>query len=249
MSSDISTPPAAESGQDDFDLQVTGIAALGEPVRRSLYRFVVAQPEPVSREQAAEGARVAHHVAKFHLDKLVADGLLEVEYRRPPGRGGPGAGRPTKFYRRSSRQLTVSLPARHYELAGRLLAGAVTDAQIDGISVSEALSKAAQQTGVTLGHQAHTRLGSRPTPQTLLDATTDVLRSCGYEPHVGPDGITLANCPFHALAQDYTDLVCGMNLDLITGLVEGLESADLEPRLAPAEGRCCVRLDRAASRG
>ena len=50
---------------EDFDAQVERVAALGEPVRRSLYRFVVAQPDPVSREQAAAGVGVAHHVAKF----------------------------------------------------------------------------------------------------------------------------------------------------------------------------------------
>ena len=245
MSSDIPTgPAAAPPGQDDFDLQVTGIAALGEPVRRSLYRFVVAQPEPVSRDQAAEGVGVAHHVAKFHLDKLVDDDLLDVDYRRPPGRGGPGAGRPTKFYRRSSRQLTVSLPERHYELAGRLLAAAVTGAQADGLPLSDALSETARETGRALGHQARARLGSRPTRRAVLGAAAEALRTCGYEPRVAPDGVTLANCPFHALAQDYTELVCGMNLDLVTGLVEGLGSADLEPRLAPAEGHCCVRLDR-----
>ena len=72
---------------EDFDAQVARVAALGEPVRRSLYRFVVAQPDAVSREQAAAGVGVAHHVAKFHLDRLESDGLLEVEYRRPPGRG------------------------------------------------------------------------------------------------------------------------------------------------------------------
>jgi hypothetical protein len=38
---------------DGFDAQMAGVAALGEPVRRALYRYVVAQPDPVSRDQAA----------------------------------------------------------------------------------------------------------------------------------------------------------------------------------------------------
>ncbi len=94
----------------EFDFQVRSIAALGEPIRRMLYRYVITQPEPVNRDQAATGTGVARHVAKFHLDKLAEDGLLDVEHARPPGRGGPGAGRPAKLYRRSRRQLTVSLP-------------------------------------------------------------------------------------------------------------------------------------------
>src|SRR6266542_2337928 len=85
-------PGAPLVSDDDFDAQVAGVAALDEPVRRALYRYVVAQPGPVSRDQAAEGTGVPRHVAKFHLDKLAEGGLLEVEFRRPAGRGGPGAG-------------------------------------------------------------------------------------------------------------------------------------------------------------
>jgi predicted ArsR family transcriptional regulator len=218
---------------DDFDVRVNGIAALGEPVRRSLYRYVVAQSGPVSRDQAAAGAGVARHTAKFHLDKLVEDGLLEVEFSRPPGRRGPGAGRPTKFYRRAAREVAVSLPERHYELAGRLLARAITDAERDDLSVSDSLRDAARDVGRGLGHQARKLAG--------------VLTRCGYEPRTDADGVTLANCPFHALAQEYTELVCGMNLELMNGLVEGLERAPFEACLDPAPGRCCVRLKKATA--
>src|SRR3954447_11249276 len=121
-SDDPTTSPSP--AHHDFDAQVIGIAALAEPIRRALYRFVVAQPGPVNRDEAAAGSGVARHVAKFHLDKLVEDGLLEVTYARPAGRGGPGAGRPAKLYRRSPLELAVSLPPREYELAGRLLARA-----------------------------------------------------------------------------------------------------------------------------
>src|SRR5437763_14146356 len=86
----------------DLDSRLDRLAGLGEPVRRALYRFVVAQGAPVSREQAAAGLDVAHHVAKFNLDRLVEDGLLEAEYRRPEGRRGPGAGRPATLYRRAA---------------------------------------------------------------------------------------------------------------------------------------------------
>jgi predicted ArsR family transcriptional regulator len=226
-----------------FDARVTGIAALGEPVRRDLYRYVVAQPGPVSRDQAAAGAGVARHVAKFHLDKLVDDGLLVAEFARPPGRRGPGAGRPAKLYRRSPHEVAVSLPERHYELAGRLLAHAVTDAERDGVPVGDALRRAARESGHALGVHARERAGKGPTADALVDAATDVLVECGYEPRADDRGLTLVNCPFHALAQEYTDLVCGMNLELMHGLADGLESAPITPCLDPAPGRCCVRLE------
>jgi predicted ArsR family transcriptional regulator len=228
----------------DFDTRVSGIAALGEPVRRSLYVYVVAQQDPVSRDQAAHGVGVARHVAKFHLDKLVDDGLLEVDYRRPAGRSGPGAGRPTKFYRRSLREVAVSLPDRHYELAGRLLARAIVDAESDGVPVRESLRCAAREVGRELGRRAREHAGPRASRAALGLATTEVLRDCGFEPRDDATGVTLVNCPFHALAQDYTELVCGMNLELVGGLVDGLESSTLEAQLDPGPDRCCVRLNR-----
>jgi predicted ArsR family transcriptional regulator len=225
---------------DDVDSQIEGIAALGEPVRRALYRYVAAQRGPVSRADAADGVGVPLHVAKFHLDRLEEDGLLDVEFSRPPGRTGPGAGRPTKRYRRSSRELSVSLPERRYDLAGRLMATAITTAQHDGIPVADALRDAASALGRSLGEEARRRAGTGTGEQELLTTAREVLAEYGYEPQSEGGEMTLANCPFDALSRDYTELVCGMNLDLLRGLVAGLGASGLKARLDPGPGRCCV---------
>src|ERR687895_2370041 len=132
---------------DDFASQVSGVGALAEPARRALYLYVAAQPVPMSRDQAAEGAGLPRHTAKFHLDKLVEEGLLDTEFRRLSGRRGPGAGRPTKLYRRSARQVAVTLPQRHYDMAGRILAGAVEAAAREGVPVLDAVHRAAAECG------------------------------------------------------------------------------------------------------
>jgi predicted ArsR family transcriptional regulator len=75
----------------DLDRDVAGISSLADPVRRQLYRFVCSLAEPVSRDQAAEAVAVARHRAKFHLDRLEAEGLLQSDYVRRTGRIGPGA--------------------------------------------------------------------------------------------------------------------------------------------------------------
>lgn len=226
----------------DFDAHLAGVAALAEPVRRALYRFVVGQSDPVSREQAASGTGVARHVAKFHLDKLVDDGLLDFEYRRPPERRGPGAGRPAKVYRRSERDVSVSLPERRYEFMAQLLARAITDAERDGLPISRALQRVARKEGIALGEAARGRAESDLCPSPLRDVAIRVLEESGFEPRRDPSGVTLTNCPFRSLARDYTALTCGMNLDLMKGFLTGLQGAELVARLEPTPGQCCVRL-------
>src|SRR5215204_7026372 len=100
---------------DDRSAQVSAVAALSEPTRRRLYDHVAGQPHPVSRDEAAAAVAVPRATAAFHLDRLVDDGLLEVHFERRSGRTGPGAGRPSKLYRRSDSAVEVSFPERHYD--------------------------------------------------------------------------------------------------------------------------------------
>ena len=226
------------------------VAALDQPVRADLYALLVDRDDWVGRDEAADAIDVPRSVAAFHLDKLAEAGLVEVRFERPPGRGGPGAGRPAKRYRRAERDVVVSLPDRRYDLAGSLLADAVADAAASGRPVEAALSATALATGREIGEAiaaevsdlSGTRRGRRSATRTRADAVR-ALERLGYEPHERGGEIVLANCPFHALADRHRSLVCGMNLDLITGISEGL-GADrrLQPRLDPQEGFCCVRL-------
>ena len=213
---------------EDFAGQVTAVGALADPARRALYRFVVAADGPVGRDEAAAGVGLPRHTVKFHLDRLVDDGLLETEYRRLSGRRGPGAGRPAKLYRRAARQFDVTLPERHYGLAGRILAGAVESAAASGTPVLAAVDEAAADEGRRLA-----------TPGRPL---TDVLAGLGYEPRATGDGVVLANCPFHDLAATHTALVCGMNLGLLGALLDERAETGVRASLDPAPGRCCVVL-------
>jgi predicted ArsR family transcriptional regulator len=232
--------PASQAGLDVDD--IAGIASLAEPTRRALYLYVRAHVSAVSRDEAAAGVGVPRHAAKFHLDKLVDDGLLETEYRRLTGRRGPGAGRPAKLYRRASRELAVMLPDRRYQLAGQLMAQAITDAAAEGPPVAQALRGAGRDRGRMLGDEVRRRAGSRRSHVALLTAVREVLDEEGYETRAEPAGLTMANCPFRALSRDYTSVVCDMNLAIMDGMLDRLGPTQLTALLDPAEGRCCVRL-------
>ena len=223
---------------EEFAAAVNGVGALAEPVRRRLYLYVASQPEPVSREQAAEGCGVAVHSAKFHLDRLVDEGLLEAEFRRLSGRSGPGAGRPSKLYRRSEREVSVVLPERRYDLAGDLLAAAYDEGDRTGAPQPEVLDRVATSYGRDLA------VRDDPAAGTELERAGHVLARHGYEPHVRDREVCLANCPFDRLARKHTALVCGMNLALVSGMLDGMGCRSVEAVLQPDPELCCVRARR-----
>jgi predicted ArsR family transcriptional regulator len=227
--------------------RLAALAALAEPLRRSLYLHVAASSDAVSREDAAEAVGISRSVAAFHLDKLAELGVLEVEFRRPPGRGGPGAGRPAKLYRRADDELGFTVPERHYDLAASILAQAVADAQEQSIPVDEALGTAARARGRAMATPPGAGASARPPSKAQAQAraharVAEVLAAHGYEPCREGDRITLENCPFHALAEQHRALVCGMNLGVIEGILEGAGAEDVEASLEPETGRCCVTM-------
>ncbi len=204
------------------------LAALGEPTRRALYGFVVAQDRPVSRDEAADATGTKRATATFHLERLVDDGLLEVRFARLSGRTGPGAGRTAKLYARAARQFAISLPPRRYEIAGEVLASALELLQCQTAPADEAVAKAASQAGRRLAAGGV--------------ELAELLGNAGYEPRQGPGGcVHLANCPFHELVARHPGLVCTMNLHLLRGLLGEL-GGGAQARLDPAEGRCCVTI-------
>ena len=212
---------------------LASLSSLDDPVRRRLYEVVTRQSGPVSRDEAASAAGIGRALAVYHLDKLVESGLLTASYQRPPGRSGPGAGRPAKLYARSDREFAVTVPPREYELAARLLVQAVEADPSDRSRT--ALAEAARRLG--------TELGSAFRPAEAGRDVEGVLAQQGYEPSRGGDGvIRLRNCPFHQLAEQHKDVVCGMNLALVEGLVAGLGAGGWHPALDPAPGRCCVTI-------
>src|SRR5262245_23263662 len=140
--------------REDRNTVVAGIATLDQPLRRDLYDLLVERDDWVGRDEAAGALGIARSVAAFHLDKLAESGLVETRAERPPGRSGPGAGRPAKQSRRSDREVAVSLPDRSYGLAGQLLADAVADAEATGQPVDVTLRDAARSAGRAMGEEA-----------------------------------------------------------------------------------------------
>lgn len=231
----------------DLERRIAGVAALDQPLRRDLYRLLAATDGWTTRDEAATALGVARSVAAFHLDKLADAGVVEVRFERTSGRRGPGAGRPSKLYRPSHDEVAASIPDRHYDLAGSLLATAVAESTRTGAPVADCLRVAAHAAGQQLGAEAAEAVRAPRRSADRRQAVIDLLARHGYEPELARGkAIALANCPFHRLAEEHRQLVCGMNLDFLSGLLDGIGPTDrLTARLEPSPGYCCVRISAA----
>lgn len=226
-----------------LDRAPEAVALLADELRRRLYRFVRAAGGPVTREEAAADAGISRKLAAFHLDRMVEAGLLTATYARPAGRGGPGAGRSAKHYVPSDLQLEISLPERHYDLAGSLLVDAIMQAN-DGETAEEASLRVARERGRNLGRLVRDTRGLPPRGGDRdLAVAESVLAEEGYEPYrASPEVVALRNCPFHSLATQSPELICSMNRSFLDGLVRGLGNRSAQAVLECTPGDCCVTL-------
>ena len=243
MSSSANQSPTDPSPRE---AAVAAIALLDEPNRRRLYEYVTSRPEAVGRDEAAAALGLGRELAAFHLDRLARAGLLDTEYRRIGGRRGPGAGRPSKLYRRSERELSVSVPGRDYKGAAEVFAEALERLAAEGARQAEreqqVIQDIAHDRGREAGLEARRAAGPRPGKRRLRARLTETLAESSYQPIVDADthAIRLQNCPYHALSATHRDLTCGMNLAWGEGILEGLGESGLEAELRPEPGYCCV---------
>ena len=216
------------------------VAALAEPVRRSLYAYVRRAGRGVTRDEAAAHAGISRNLAAFHLDKLVAAGLLDAGMGDDAGRR---IGRPPKIYRLSELELHVSIPARRYELAAELLLQAIVAGERDDTPPADALMSEARHRGQDFGSMARRRLRRGPVGrERALSLAEDVASEYGFEP-VRADRhlVRLRNCPYQRLAKHSRELICAMNGEFFSGVAEGI-GGRVQVNVTPWEGHCCVEL-------
>jgi predicted ArsR family transcriptional regulator len=216
---------------------LVAVALLAEPVRQRLYEYVRKRNEPVGREDAARHTGIAVKLAAFHLDRMAAAGLLDVDYRRLSGRVGPGAGRPAKVYTVSPRTFSVRIPQTRYALAASMMATALSG-EYSGTDGATSLQEVATTVGERLGAEIRSR-----TKGARREAVQYKLEQLGFEPQSQESGdLSLRNCIFSELSRSHRDLVCGMNAAFVCGLLGGARLRSLHVERQPAAPSCCVRI-------
>ena len=223
------------------DPAIRAIAALDDGLRRGMYEFIRAARHPVTRDEAAAAVGISRRLAAFHLDKLVDAGLLVAGFAAAGG--VRKVGRTPKAYQPADREFRVSIPQRQHDLlAGILLDAVLTEGRRE--DARQAAARVAGEHGVTLGAAERARIRpGRLGAERALTTAQCVLTRHGFEPtRESPTSLRLRNCPFHPLAAKAPELVCGMNLAFLTGLLTGLKVGSVRAVLTPRPGECCVEL-------
>ncbi len=237
-------PASAPAVGADADRALASVCALGDESRRRMFAFVRNARRPVTRDEAAASMGVSRKLAAFHLDKLVAAGLLRAGYASVDERRR--VGRRPKVYQVAETQIRVSIPERSHALLAELLIEGVLAAD-----ESSASGRAAQQATIDAARAHGRRLGAaereRDRPGRLgaergLTHAARTLDQLGFEPAREDGALLLRNCPFHPLTAKAPRLVCGVAHALVAGYLDGLAATSLRAQISPTPGHCCVRL-------
>ncbi len=225
-------------------------ALMASPVRRSLVAALEAAGRPAEGAPGMTAAELAPHVGlhvttvRFHLDQLVAAGVLTARFVRQDG-----AGRPRKVY------VVADRVTHDAEGPLRLLATLLAEAMTAGVS-GERL------TPVEAGRRwVRDHLPGRPhrepaeTPGAWIarvGEVIDVLDEWGYQPELSTsDGgrnarVELSDCPFLDLARENEAVVCGVHRGLIAESMRRVGEPGAEVSLEPfvAPDRCLAHIRR-----
>jgi predicted ArsR family transcriptional regulator len=210
------------------DEVIARLSVLAEPARRAAYRALRNADRPLTRAEVAGEVGISVRLATFHLERLVADGLVEATYAREDG--ASPVGHPAKRYRPTSLEVDVSIPPRRYDLAAKIFAAALARAAES--SDTERLATVAAEYG--------RHVGAEPAAHNGDSQLVTALRRAGYEPAKSGDHIVLRNCPFKEVATALPDVVCAMNLAFVEGVLAGAQVTSLSAELSPSAERCCV---------
>jgi predicted ArsR family transcriptional regulator len=226
---------------------VDAVAALADPVRRSLFELVRSVPGAVSRADAAGAVGISRKLAAFHLDKLVRVGLIVAD---TAASAAGRVGRRPRVYRLAATDVQVSIPARKPQLLASLLLDAVTRRRVGEDGVAAALRVSRERGRERGSAEREARRPGRLGVERGLSLLESVLLTLGWEPlRHGTHTVEFRSCPFHPMAAESPEVTCGIHHAYVTGLVEGLGASALEAVLAPGSAGCCVRLRGSSASG
>ena len=229
--------------------EVAGVGLLSSAVRRRIVDTLANLPPVADDESALRPAAglsahdLADHLAlhvttvRFHLDQLVAGGLLTAHFEHRTG-----AGRPRKLYAVATGSLESVPSEESFRMLSELLVESFRTGP-DGrqLTPEEAGARWGGERADREQLDTSTREPARTAGQWLgkIGLMVDLLREWGYVPEVSTTGggrtarVSLYDCPFLDLAEANTAVVCGIHRGLIRGVMQSLGEESTQVGLTP----------------
>ncbi|HLG91976.1 MAG TPA: helix-turn-helix domain-containing protein [Acidimicrobiales bacterium] len=202
---------------EEFSAAVAAVtSAFGDPTRRQIYLFV-RDSEGVTASQVAARFDLHPNVARHHLDKLAAGGYLDVCVER-----ASGAGRPSKHYRASGRDMGLELASRRGDLLEMLLGRALD--LLDPEQAECMAELVGEEYGAALAAQMAPGEGGRSL-RAALQTVAQALTAHGFaaraEARQGAEAVVAERCPFGEVAIQHP-VVCAVDRGMVKGMLAGL---------------------------
>ena len=221
--------PGDDARSDDFAQDIEEITdALGDSTRRTIYLLACESPGGTTAADAAKATGLHPNVARHHLEKLARTGYLEVASARERQ---ACAGRPSKRYVKSAKDVPLVFPSRQDRLLVGLLLRSL--AGLDPAQASAMAEAAGEEYGARLAEGARAE-GRPPRRHEALTAGARALTDHGFAATADSDdtGIVAHDCPFKTIAAQYPQIVCALDRGMVRGMLERLAGIHSEPRTA-----------------
>lgn len=189
--------------------------ALGEETRFSIFQEIAASDTALTVKDLVATFGMHHSAIRIHLGRLEEAGLIISHKRHTKG----AVGRPQLAFTPNPEAMTISLPPRNYQLMAQL---ALDFARREGVELERA-----EEFGSEWGrdYARSKQLPGRLSMKKGLDRVCDELTSMGSpadwagEKGNGAYLLTIQNCPFRELPDEYTELVCGLHQSMAEGIL------------------------------
>jgi len=201
--------------------------ALADDTRYRLYRYIGLAGRPISIREMSRRLSLHPNTLRPHLRRLEEAGLVAHEVRKTAS-----VGRPQTLY---SIRAGDEDEGRDYHLLAEMLCGIVR-----GKRAMDEAHDLARQWGGYLVTQGGPKPGVRLPARRNLAILQEAMAHAGFDPRFrrlagtgAGSEITLRDCPFRELADDYRELVCTLHRGLLEGMLAGLKPpmslVDLKP--------------------
>jgi predicted ArsR family transcriptional regulator len=189
----------------------------GESTRRrdEILARLRSAANPLSINSLAEMISVHPNTVRFHLDRLVESGRVEI---LAGDIAGPG--RPATLYR--ARREMDRNGRTNYRLLARIMTSRLAATER---APAAAATELGRSWGPSLIEDAPQAALSRSAGLTRL---TGLLEDLGFEPQpingARANEIRLRHCPFLDVVDDHADIVCALHLGLMQGVLSALNA-------------------------